>query len=148
MDVKATYEFGAPPERVWAIMLDPEYLAQCMPGCENLTPVGDGQYTAALSAGVGAIKGRFQAKIALTDLVPPQSFRMSVQGQGTPGFVNGSALISLKAKDGGTLVHVEGEAQVGGTIARVGSRLIGSVNKMMMERFFSCLQKASDNGAQ
>lgn len=85
--------------------------------------------------GVGSIKGAYQAKISLSDLVPERSYRLGIEGNGSPGFVRGEALI--------TLVRIDGEAQVGGTIARVGQRLIASVNKMMMDRFFACIQESA-----
>ena len=93
--------------------------------------------------GVGSFKGAYQAKISLSDLVPERSYRLGIEGNGSPGFVRGEALITLEEQDGKTLVRIDGEAQVGGTIARVGQRLIASVNKMMMDRFFACIQESA-----
>ena len=93
--------------------------------------------------GVGSIKGAYQAKISLSDLVPERSYRLGIEGNGSPGFVRGEVLITLEEQDGKTLVRIDGEAQVGGTIARVGQRLIASVNKMMMDRFFACIQESA-----
>ena len=143
MDVNGSYLFDAPAARVWEVLLDPDTLAHCMPGCEKLTPLGNDQYEATLSVGIGSIKGTYQAKIALADQVPLRSYKLTVEGSGSPGFVRGEAFISLEEQEGKTLVKVDGDAQVGGTIARVGQRLIGSVNKTMMDRFFNCLQEAA-----
>ena len=142
MDVKAEYTFDAPIAKVWDAMLDPDRLAACMPGCEQLTAIGDDQFEATLKMGVGPVTGTYQAKITLTDKEPSRSFKMIVEGSGTPGFVRGEARIYLEEQGAGTLVKVEGEAQVGGTVARVGQRLIGTVNKMMMDRFFSCMMES------
>ena len=144
MDVNSSYSFDAPAARVWEVLLDPDALAQCMPGCEKLTPLGNDQYEATISVGVGSIKGSYMAKITVADQVPMSSYRLIVEGTGTPGFVRGVAHISLEDHGETTLVKVAGEAQVGGTVARVGQRLIGSVNKMMMDRFFTCLQEATN----
>ena len=141
MDVKHEYSFDAPVARVWEVLLDPDTLARCMPGCEKLVPLGDNQYEAALSIGVGSIKGAYKAKITLKDLAPMSSYKLAVEGTGSPGFLQGEALISLEERGGGTLVKVEGDAQVGGTVAMVGQRLLGSVSKMIMDRFFTCLQE-------
>ena len=142
MEVKGNYSFDAPVAKVWEVLLDPDTLARCMPGCERLTPLGNGQYEATLSVGVGSIKGTYQARITVADQVPTHSYKLIVEGNGSPGFVRGEARISLEEQDGKTLVKVEGDAQVGGTIARVGQRLLGSVNKMMLDRFFNCLREA------
>jgi carbon monoxide dehydrogenase subunit G len=142
MDIKADYTFDAPIAKVWEAMLDPDRLAACMPGCEQLTPIGDDQFEAVLKMGVGPVTGTYEAKITLTDKEPTSSFKMIVEGSGAPGFVRGEARINLEAQGAKTLVKIEGEAQVGGTVARVGQRLIGTVNKMMMDRFFTCLMES------
>ena len=140
MEVEANYTFDAPTQRVWEVLLDPEVLARCMPGCEKLVPLGDDQYEATMSVGVGSIKGSYVAKITLADLQPVRSYRLVIEGTGSPGFVRGQALVSLEDRGDTTLVKVEGDAQVGGTIARFGQRLIGTVYKNMMDRIFTCLQ--------
>ena len=142
MDVAGTYSFDAPIAKVWDVLLDPASLASCMPGCESMEPLGEDKYRATLSVGVGSISGRFEATIAIADRVPPRSYKLTVEGKGSPGFVRGEALVSLEELDGKTVVTVTGEAQVGGTVARVGQRLLGSVNKMMLDRFFTCLQQS------
>ncbi len=143
MDIKETYSFDAPIDRVWALMLDPDSLAHCMPGCEKLVTVDDGRYEATLSVGVGAIKGSYAATITIADVVPMRSYKMLVEGAGSSGFVRGEAFISVSQEGNKTLVKVDGTAQIGGMVARVGQRLIGSVNKMMMDRFFTCLQESA-----
>ena len=148
MDVNSSYSFGAPAARVWEVLLDPDALARCLPGCEKLTPLGNDKYEVAMSVGVGAIKGSYTAKITVADQVPPRSYSLIVEGTGTPGFVRGVAHISLEDQGETTLVKVVGEAQVGGTVARVGQRLIGNVNKMMMDRFFTCLQEEAGQAYQ
>ena len=143
MDVKGDYSFDASVGRVWEVLMDPDTLAGCMPGCEKLAPLGNDQYEATMSVGVGSIKGAYVARITLADQVPMRSYKLIVEGKGSPGFVRGEARISLEEQEEKTLVKVEGEVQVGGTIARVGQRLLGSVNKMMMDRFFTCLRDAA-----
>ena len=141
MDVNSSYHFDAPAVRVWEVMLDPDVIARCLPGCEKLTALGDDQYEATISVGVGAVRGSYTARITVADQVPMRSYRLVVEGTGTSGFVRGVAHISLEDQGERTLVKVDGDAQVGGTVARVGQRLIGNVNRMMMDRFFTCLQE-------
>ena len=147
VDVAGTYTFDAPAGRVWDVLLDPASLANCMPGCEGLEDLGDDRYRATLSVGVGSIRGKYEASIAIADRVPMRSYRLIIEGNGSPGFVRGEALVSLEEQGEKTIVTVQGEAQVGGTIARVGQRLLGSVNKMMMDRFFTCLQQSAEQGS-
>ena len=142
MQVKTSYTFDAPAAQVWATILDPEVIAGCVPGCEALTPLGDDQYEASLNVGVGSIKASYKAKITLADQAPPTSYKLKVEGRGSPGFVQGEALISLLENGDKTTVQVEGDAQVGGTIARVGQRLLGTVNQRMMDNFFNCLKES------
>jgi len=78
--------------------------------------------------------------VIISDKVEHASYRLSVEGQGRPGFVKGNAAIVLRPNGGGTVVEVSGTVQTGGSIARVGQRLIAGVSKMMQDRFFACLQ--------
>ena len=142
MEIKGLYTFEAPLKEVWEKLLDTDSLARCMPGCESLTPIGDDQYEATMSVGVGSVMASYRARITISDRVPERSYRMLVEGNGPPGFLRGEALVSLEEREGNTLVKVDGEAQVGGTIASFGQRLLASSNKIMMDKFFACMQQA------
>ncbi|HJN44161.1 MAG: carbon monoxide dehydrogenase subunit G [Vicinamibacterales bacterium] len=141
MDILGSYQFDAPPQEVWDLLVDTDAVAACLPGCESLVPIDENTYRAALTMGIAAITGRYEGTIKMKDLEPPVSYQLAVEGRGKQGFVTGSGAINLTAADGGTQVSVAGTVQVGGTIARVGQRLLGSVSKMMMDRFFTCLRK-------
>ena len=140
MDLSGSYAFNAPPDRVWALLMDPAVLSSCIPGCERFEPDGDDRYTVTLTVGLAAITGTYTGTVVLTDMIPQTSYRLVVEGQGRPGFVKGSSAITLRADGGTTMVDVSAAVQTGGPIARVGQRLISGVAKMMMDRFFSCLQ--------
>ena len=141
MDVAATYTFDAPRDQVWSLLIDPAIIATCLPGCESMQPTGDDTYKATLTIGIAAITGRYEGVVKMTDQREPDGYTLVVEGHGKPGFIKGSATISLTEVDTHkTAVEVAGAAKVGGTIARVGQRLLGSVSKMMMDRFFACLQ--------
>lgn len=121
-------------------MLDPEAIASCIPGCERLEPDGPDRFKAAITIGMAAITGRYEGTVVISDKVEPGSYRLSVEGQGRPGFVKGDAAITLRADGANTIVDVTGSVQTGGTIARLGQRLVGSAAKMMQDRFFACMQ--------
>jgi uncharacterized protein len=140
MDITGSYTFNAPPERVWQLLMDPDVIASCIPGCERFEPVGEDRYRARLNVALAAITGSYDGTIVLSDKAPHSSYRLLVDGQGKPGFVKGDSAISLRAEGTTTIVDVKGSVQTGGPIARLGQRLVSSVAKMMMDRFFSCLQ--------
>src|SRR6478735_1338255 len=121
MDISGTYTFTAPPARVWQLLMDPTVIAACIPGCEALEPDGEDRYRARLKVALAAITGTYDGTVQISEKIEPQSYRLTVEGQGKPGFAKGSVL-------------------TGGAIARLGQRLIGSVSKMMQDRFFACLQ--------
>ena len=140
MDITGTYTFTATPERVWALMMDPAAIASCIPGCDRLEPDGVDRYRAAITIGMAAITGSYEGTVVISDKVEPRSYKLSVDGQGRPGFVKGDVTIALRADGDNTIVDVAGTVQTGGTIARLGQRLIGSAAKMMQDRFFACMQ--------
>jgi carbon monoxide dehydrogenase subunit G len=139
MTLEGTYTVSAPRERVWQLLMDPQAIASCVPGCQAFEPTGPDAYRVKLTAGVAAITGTFEGTVQLTDQAPPESYRLRMEGTGAPGFVNGDALMTLRDAGGSTTVEVKANVEVGGTIARVGQRLLGSVSKMMLDRFFACM---------
>ena len=139
MTLEGTYTFPAPRERVWALLMHTSAIASCVPGCEALEPLGDDRYQATLVATVAAISGSYEGTVAMLDKVAPESYRLVIDGSGKHGFVNGESRVTLREDGGSTIVDVTGTMEVGGMIARVGQRLIGSVSKMMLDRFFACL---------
>jgi carbon monoxide dehydrogenase subunit G len=140
MDITGSYTFNASPDRVWNLLMDSAVIASCIPGCEKLEPVGEDSYRASLTVALAAITGSYEGTVQITDKVPHESYRLTVQGQGKPGFVKGNAAMTLRPDGATTIVDVKGTVETGGPIARLGQRLIGNVSKMMQDRFFACLQ--------
>lgn len=140
MDVTGSYSFNATPDRVWDLMLDPVEIAACIPGCEALEPDGPDRYRAKITIGLAAITGTYEGTVVIAEKIEKSSYRLAVEGQGKPGFVKGSATITLRGDGASTVVDVTGTVQTGGAIARLGQRLIGAAAKMMQDRFFACMQ--------
>ena len=143
MKLTGSYEINAPRETVWDAITNPESLKGCIPGCQRLEDVGDGDYEASISASLGPVRGNFNAKVSIKDWNPYESYRMFVSASGTPGFVNGESFITLTEVGGVTTVNVDGDGQAGGLLARVGQRMMESVARNMMDRFFGCLGEAA-----
>ena len=146
MQLKGVYEFAAPAERVWAVLMDTTAIAACLPGCRELRDLGEDRYQAELMVVVAAITGNYGATIAIEDKMPPRSYRLAMQGTGRTGFVKGAATIALEPVANGTTVHVDANADVGGAIARVGQRLVEGVARTTMNRFFACLAARLQTG--
>lgn len=141
MELSGSYTFTAPPNTVWNLLVDPRVIASCLPGCDRLEPIGEDRYRAELTLAVASISGQYSGTVAMLDKQPPHAYRLVVEGTGNPGFLKGEATIELKQEGETTTVTVKGQGQVGGLMARVGQRLLGAVSKMMMDRFFACLQQ-------
>jgi carbon monoxide dehydrogenase subunit G len=144
MKITGSYMFDAPAAQVWETLMSPDLLSSCIPGCQGFEPLGKDEYRVTINIRVGPINGRYEAKIALTDQNPPDSYRLVAEGSGPLGFAKGDALVTLAEADGKTTLHVEGDANVGGTVARIGQRMTGSVAKTMMDRFFACLRDSAN----
>ena len=140
MEISGSYTFNASTDRVWALLMNPGVISSCIPGCDRFEPDGEDRYNVTLTVGLAAITGTYNGTVVLAEKIPLKSYRLVVEGQGRPGFVKGSSAIALRAEAGTTIVDVSGLVQTGGPIARVGQRLIGGVAKMMLDRFFACLQ--------
>jgi carbon monoxide dehydrogenase subunit G len=128
-----------PPERAYDLMQDPLALAKAIPGCESLEKTGEDEYRLKMKMVLASLSGAFEGKVRLTDPNRPVSFRMLVEGSGKIGFMKGEGLLTLAARDEGTEVAYDGEAQIGGTMAAVGQRLIDTTARLLIKRFFDKL---------
>jgi hypothetical protein len=137
MKIEGTADLAAPRDRVWTALLDPATLARAIPGCDALEQMAPGEFRAVMKVGVGPVKGTFEGKVRLSDLEPPDRYRMAMEGSGGPGFVRGEAAMALSDAEGGTRVTYSADVQVGGLIASVGQRMLGGVSRMMLDQFFS-----------
>jgi len=126
-------------ERAYAALQDPVILAQCMPGCEALEKVADGDYAMKMKMALAALSGQFQGKVRIADPNPFTSFKLIVEGSGKIGFMKGEGALRLTPHGDSTVVAFDGDVHVGGTIAAVGQRLIDTTARMMIKRFFDKL---------
>ena len=144
MKIAGSYVFDAPPDRVWKAITDPDSLQHCIPGCDRMEAAGENRWEASMTVSVGPIRGQFDAKISMTDQDPFNSYKLVVEGSGPSGFVNGEAFISLIPNGETTTVAVEGDSRPGGLLARVGQRMMESVARSTMDRFFACLRESAE----
>jgi carbon monoxide dehydrogenase subunit G len=137
MTMNGQVQLAAKREVVWAKLNDPEVLKSCIPGSEQLDKISDNEFQAIATVKVGPVKARWKGKVRLTDLDPPNSYRISGEGEGgVAGFAKGGAKVSLSVHDGGTLLTYDVEAQIGGKLAQLGQRLINSAAKKTADDFF------------
>jgi uncharacterized protein len=143
MKLSDTRVIKAEPATVWAAILNPEVLKECIPGCESLTgSVAEG-FEAAVVQKVGPVKARFAGVVHLTDIDEGRSVKISGEGKGgAAGFAKGGAVVTLEPVPEGTRLTYEVEASVGGKIAQLGSRIIDGFAKKMADDFFARFQDA------
>jgi carbon monoxide dehydrogenase subunit G len=133
-------EVALPADRptVWAKLNDPEVLKACIPGCQSLERTGDNGFAAVAKIKVGPVSATFKGSVELTDLDPPNSYKISGSGEGgIAGFAKGGAKVSLSDAPEGCVLHYDVEANVGGKLAQLGGRLIDGVAKKMADQFFT-----------
>ena len=137
MDMTGEYRIPAPREKVWAALNDPEVLKTCIPGCETLTKDSDTELSATVSTKVGPVSAKFTGKVTLSDVNPPEGYKITGEGQGgVAGFAKGGAEVKLEEDGNETVLTYNATAQVGGKLAQIGSRLIDSTAKKMAGQFF------------
>ena len=127
MTMTGEVQLPASREVVWAMLNEPAVLKSCIPGCESLYKDSDTEFRAVATIKIGPVKARWKGKVRLSELDPPNGYRISGEGEGgVAGFAKGGATLSLADKDGGTLLSYNVEAQIGGKLAQLGQRLINS----------------------
>ena len=137
MTMTGEVQLPATREVVWEKLNDTEVLKACIPGCEELTKNSDTEFQAVAVIKIGPVKARFKGKVQLSDLDPPNGYRISGEGEGgVAGFAKGGATVALTEKDGGTLLSYNVEAQIGGKLAQLGQRLVNGAAKKIADEFF------------
>ncbi len=138
MDMSGEFRIPASREAVWKALNNPEILKQCIPGCEELTKNSDTEFTARVVAKVGPVKAGFSGKVTLSDLDPPNGYKITGEGQGgAAGFAKGGADVRLEPDGGGTLLKYTVNAAIGGKLAQIGARLVDGSARKMAEDFFA-----------
>jgi carbon monoxide dehydrogenase subunit G len=140
MTMNGEVQLQAPREEVWKKLNDPAVLKACIPGCESLEMLSDHEFEAVAVNRIGPVKAKFKGRVTLSDLDPPNGYKISGQGDGgVAGFAKGGATVNLKPADGAadaTVLSYAVEAQIGGKLAQLGQRLVNGAAKKLADQFF------------
>lgn len=134
IELTGEYDFAAPQELVWEMLLNPVVLASTIPGCEKLEPIDENTFQGRLNIKVGPVQGVFQGKVESSDLRPPTGFHIVVNGNGPAGVVRGEGDLTLESIQSMTRLRYNGSAQVSGRIASVGQRVMDSSAKSIVRQ--------------
>jgi uncharacterized protein len=147
MNMSGEIHLAAPRETIWAMLNDAQVLKQCIPGCEALERLSEAELQAVAVNKVGPVNARFKGKVRLTDIDPPNGYRISGEGDGgIAGFAKGGATVRLEQTDSGaTVLKYDVEAQIGGKLAQLGQRLVNGVAKKLADQFFVRFAEAAAN---
>ena len=138
MEIKGEYRIAASREKVFAALNDVAILQACIPGCESLEKTSDTEMKAKVRMRIGPVSASFTGKVTLSDLDPPNGYKISGEGQGgAAGFAKGGAVVTLREDGADTILNYNVDAQVGGKIAQVGARLIDGTARKLADEFFS-----------
>ncbi|MGL5168501.1 MAG: SRPBCC family protein [Afipia sp.] len=149
MQMNDSQRIPASREKVWAALNDPDILRQCIPGCQNLEMTSPTEMTAKVVIKVGPVKATFGGKVTLSDLDPPNGYKITGEGSGgVAGFAKGGAAIRLESvSESETVLHYEVDSQIGGKLAQLGGRLIDSTAKKLAGEFFTKFGAVVSEGA-
>ena len=139
MDLTGEYRIPAPKEKVWEALNDADVLGASIMGCEKIEKVSDTEFVATVAAKVGPLRAKFDGKVTLSNINPPNGYTLSGEGQGSGGvgFAKGSVDVSLAEDGDETVLSYAVKATVGGKLAQIGSRLIDSVAQQQAKHFFN-----------
>ncbi len=138
MELSGDHRIAASRQAVWDALNDPEVLKACIPGCESLTQDGDNAFDAIVVAKVGPVRAKFSGRVELSNIRPPESYTITGEGKGgTAGMAKGGADVVLEEDGDGTVLRYTVNADVGGKLAQIGSRLVKSAANKQAREFFS-----------
>ncbi|SAK42030.1 carbon monoxide dehydrogenase subunit G [Caballeronia hypogeia] len=139
MELTETHTLPVPQARAWEALNDTAILKVCIPGCDSIDADGENAYSVAMTAAVGPVKARFKGRMELTNIDAPHTYTIVFEGQGgAAGFSKGSATVNLEPGDEAdtTKLSYSANAQVGGKLAQIGSRLVDGAARKIAAEFF------------
>jgi carbon monoxide dehydrogenase subunit G len=139
LKITGSYTIDAPREQVWVALNDMDVLARIVPGCERLVQTAENEFEGTIKIGIQSIKGTYNGKIRLADIQPPHHYKLVASGRSANGVVDGSGTVDLEEQDGKTVLTYGGDAQIGGTLASVGQRLIEGASKQLINQSLKAL---------
>lgn len=143
MDMQGSRSLAITQQQAWDALNDPEVLKACIPGCDKVEATGENQYAVGMAVKIGPVSAKFAGKILLSDIVPPQSYKINFEGQGgVAGFGKGTSEVKLTPNGSGCELDYTVHATVGGKVAQLGQRLIDGTAKSMSEDFFKRFDEA------
>lgn len=139
MDLHDEITLAAPRDEIFARLIDPEILKDCIPGCQELTRVSETEYEAKVSLKIGPVKANFKGDVTLDLSEAPAKIGLAGKGNGgVAGFARGGADVTLEERGMETRLSYEARAEVGGKLAQLGNRLVASTAKKLSKEFFEC----------
>ena len=145
MEINGEYRLHASREQVWKMLNDPEILRQCIPGCESLEPVADNELTAKVTAAIGPVKSKFDTRVKLENLNPPESYTITGEAKsGVAGFGRGAANVVLSEDGDVTVLRYDADLKVGGKLAQIGSRMVVGATRKTADDFFDAFARLVD----
>jgi carbon monoxide dehydrogenase subunit G len=143
MEMEGEERIAAPRDVVWQALNDADILRQCIPGCQSLEWTSPSELAASVKLKIGPVSASFSGAVTLSEVEAPESYTITGEGKGgIAGFAKGGAHVTLVDEGPETLLRYTAQAQVGGKLAQLGSRLIGSSSQKLAAQFFADFNKA------
>ncbi|HZD52983.1 MAG TPA: carbon monoxide dehydrogenase subunit G [Woeseiaceae bacterium] len=148
MEIKGEYRIARSRRQVWDALNDPAMLQKCIPGCESMERQAENEYRARVAAAIGPVRAKFDTRILLENLNPPESYTLTGESKaGAAGFGRGSANVRLAEDGDGTRLSYSADFRVGGRLAQVGSRLVLGATRKTADDFFGSFARELDEQA-
>jgi len=141
LNFEGTYQINAPRQKVWDFVIDPNKIGKCLPDLKSLEVGENNEFTAIARVGIGFMKGDFKFRLAIVEQTPPSHARLKGTGTGVGSSVNMETAMDLAESGEGTKLTYKAEVQIGGTLASVGQRVIGSTTEKTIADVFACVKK-------
>lgn len=149
MEITGKFSFKADQETVWRLLMDPQAIANALPGVDRLVPLeGEANaWRATVKIGIASVSGMYSGTVRLSDLNPPHEYRLTARGEGRQSIIGGSVLLRLSydPQSGCTNLNWVADAHISGKLASIGQRVIGAAALLLSKLFFRALARQLPN---
>jgi hypothetical protein len=152
MEITGSYAFNADQETVWNLLMDPNAIAKALPGVQEMVPIAgeSNAWRAIARIGIASVSGVYTGVVRMSEIQPPNQYRLIVGGEGQQSIINGTALMTLvyDLEQQKTIVSWNAEANISGKLASIAQRLVKAAAGLLSKQFFGALARQLPNGDQ
>ena len=147
MKLEGTKELAAPRATVWAVLNDPEQMAQLMPGVEGFDVHDERHWTAKVKVPLGLGGLKLTVDFEKLEEREPEFAALKAKGNGVGAIMNMTTQFRLAEEGAGTSMAWEADVRIAGPVGAMGQRVLQPIVNQQVKNVLAALEKQVESAA-